>query len=40
MKVKSAWDIHLAKVYAELKSKNPNCKYSEAMKVAKGSYKK
>ena len=39
-KPKSAWMIHLDKVYRTNKSKNPNYKYSQAMKDAKKSYKK
>ena len=39
-KPKSAWMVHLDKVYKEKKKKDPNYKYSSAMKDAKASYKK
>ena len=35
----SAWNIHLQKVYAKGKKKNPSYKYSQAMKDAKTTYK-
>lgn len=37
---KTAWMIHLDKVYREEKKKNPDYKYSQAMKDAKKTYKK
>ena len=37
---KTAWMIHLDKVYREAKKKDSNYKYSQAMKDAKKSYKK
>ena len=39
-KHKTSWMIHLDKVYRANKKKNPNYKYSQAMKDAKKSYKK
>lgn len=39
-KHKTAWNIHLMKVYHEMKKKDKNVKLSEAMKKAKYSYKK
>ena len=39
-KKKSAWNIHLMKVYKEMKVKNKGVKLSDAMKVAKKTYKK
>ena len=36
----SAWITHCKAVYAKGKKKNPNYKYSQAMKDAKASYKK
>jgi hypothetical protein len=39
-KPKSAWMIHLDKVYRAGKKKNQHYKYSQAMKDAKSSYKK
>jgi len=36
----TAWNTHLMKVYHELKRKKPSTKLSDAMKVAKKSYKK
>jgi hypothetical protein len=38
--MKSAWMIHLDKVYKEGKKKNKDYKYSQAMKDAKKSYTK
>ena len=40
MAKQTKWTIHLMKVYKELKSKNPNTKLSDAMKIAKKSYQK
>jgi len=37
---KSAWMVHLQKTYKEKKAKNPDYKYSSAMKDAKKTYKK
>lgn len=37
---KTAWMVHLDKVYREAKKKDSNYKYSQAMKDAKKSYKK
>ena len=37
--VKSKWNIHLMKVYHELKRRNKNTTLEMAMKVAKKSYK-
>lgn len=39
-KQKTAWNIHLMKVYHEMKNKDSSIKLSDAMKVAKASYKK
>lgn len=39
-KGQTAWNKHLMQVYREMKYKNPNTKLSQAMKVAKRSYKK
>jgi hypothetical protein len=39
-KQKTAWNIHLMKVYKDMKDKNSKIKLSDAMKVAKASYKK
>ena len=39
-KKKTAWNIHLMKVYRQMKKKNSNTKLSDAMKSAKKSYKK
>lgn len=36
----TAWNIHLMKIYKELKKKNPETKLSDAMKIAKKTYKK
>jgi hypothetical protein len=36
----SAWQVHLSKTYREMKKKNPNAKFSAAMKAAKKTYKK
>ena len=36
----SAWITHCKAVYAKGKKKNPNYKYSQAMKDAKASYKR
>ena len=35
----TAWNIHLMKVYKEMKSKDDSIRLSDAMKVAKKSYK-
>lgn len=40
MKKQSKWIKHLMEVYNEMKKKNPEIKLKDAMKVAKGSYKK
>tara|TARA_R110001632_G_scaffold89742_3_gene193309 strand:- start:1018 stop:1173 length:156 start_codon:yes stop_codon:yes gene_type:complete len=37
---KTAWMIHLDKVYKDGKKKNKDYKYSDAMKDAKKTYKK
>jgi len=34
------WIVHVMKVYRAKKAKNPNYKYSQAIKDAKSSYKK
>ena len=39
-KQQNAWQIHLMKVYKELKAKDKNIKLTDAMKIAKESYKK
>ena len=36
----SPWIAHVMKVHKEGKKKNPNYKYSQAMKDAKKTYKK
>lgn len=36
----TTWNIHLMKVYKEMKEKDNSIKLSDAMKVAKASYKK
>ena len=36
----SDWQIHLSKTYRDMKKKNPKAKFSDAMKVAKKTYKK
>ncbi len=36
----TAWNKHLMKVYKEMKSKDREVKFSDAMKKAKKSYKK
>ena len=36
----TAWNIHLMKVYKEMKEKDNSIKLSDAMKVAKTTYKK
>jgi hypothetical protein len=38
-KKQTAWNVHLMKVYKELKKENPKIKLKDAMKVAKKSYK-
>ena len=38
-KKKTAWMLHLAKVFAAGKKRNPNYKYSAAMRDAKKSYR-
>lgn len=37
---KTAWNIHLMKVYHEMKKKDSSTKLKDAMKEAKKSYKK
>lgn len=37
---KTAWQIHLMKVYKDMKAKDSSVKFSDAMKEAKKSYKK
>ena len=37
---KTAWQIHLMKVFAEMRKKNPTVKLSQAFKPAAKSYKK
>jgi hypothetical protein len=39
-KPQSAWQVHLMKVYHEMKKKDSTVKLSDAMKTAKKSYKK
>ena len=39
-KKQSPWIKHLMSVYKEMKAKDKNIKLSDAMKVAKRSYKK
>tara|TARA_R110000803_G_scaffold53619_1_gene109956 strand:+ start:306 stop:434 length:129 start_codon:yes stop_codon:yes gene_type:complete len=36
----TAWNIHTKKVYNAGKKKNPNYKFSQALKDAKKTYKK
>ena len=36
----SAWNIHSLKVFKEGKKKNPNYKFSQALKDAKKTFKK
>lgn len=36
----NAWQAHLKKTYDEMKKKNKSVKLSDAMKVAKKTYKK
>jgi len=36
----TAWNIHLMKVYKEMKKKDSSIKFSDAMKAAKKTYKK
>tara|TARA_R110002124_G_scaffold17446_1_gene72888 strand:+ start:10668 stop:10802 length:135 start_codon:yes stop_codon:yes gene_type:complete len=36
----TAWNIHAKKVYVAGKKKNPNYKFSQALKDAKKTYKK
>jgi len=36
----TAWNIHLMKIYREMKEKDDSIKLSDAMKEAKKSYKK
>ena len=36
----TAWNIHLMKVYHEMKAKDSSIKLKDAMKVAKKSYTK
>lgn len=38
-KAQTKWTKHLMQVYHEMKHKNKNVKLSDAMKVAKRSYK-
>jgi hypothetical protein len=37
---KMTWKAHLAEVYAAEKKKDPKFKYSDAMKLAKTTYRK
>lgn len=39
-KEKSKWQIHLMKVYKEMKAKNSKTKLTDAMKAAKKTYVK
>ncbi len=39
-KQKTAWQVHLMKVYKDLKAKDSSVKFSTAMKEAKKTYKK
>lgn len=34
------WQKHLSKTFKEMKKKNPEAKFSDAMKQAKATYKK
>jgi uncharacterized membrane protein len=36
----STWQAHLSKTYKDMKKKNSNAKFSDAMKAAKKTYKK
>jgi len=36
----TAWNLHLMKVYKEMKAKDSKVRFGDAMKVAKKSYKK
>ena len=36
----TAWNIHSMKVYKEMKKKDASTQFSDALKVAKKSYKK
>ena len=36
----SPWNVHMMKVYRDMKKKNPNIKLGDAMKAAKKTYKK
>jgi hypothetical protein len=36
----SSWNVHMMKVYREMKKNNPNIKLGDAMKAAKKTYKK
>ena len=36
----TAWNVHMMKVYRDMKKKNPNIKLGDAMKAAKKTYKK
>lgn len=40
VKTVNPWQVHLKKVYADMKVKNKSVKLSEAMKSAKLTYKK
>lgn len=40
VKAVNPWQVHLKKVYADMKVKNKSIKLSEAMKKAKLTYKK
>lgn len=39
-KQKTAWNVHLMKIYHEMKRKDKDTKLCDAMKVAHKSYKK
>ena len=40
MKKQTAWNMHLMKVYREMKSKNSSIRLTDAMKEAKKNYRK
>jgi len=40
VKEQNKWVKHLMSVYEEMKKKNPETKFKDAMPVAKASYKK
>jgi len=40
VKKKNPWQVHLSKVYKDMKIKDKSTKLSEAMKAAKKTYKR